>query len=129
MLNPYYYLVYLFYSLFRKAKIYEEGEDLFMAESGVLLLIIFESLFVLFVLKFRFNIHKNIFPDGNLFIFATIIIVFYYTCSYFILRKNGKYKLIIEKMENADKPKKYFTIFFLISFFSIPLALLIYSYL
>lgn len=122
MLNPYYYFFYLFYKLLRPIAKYEDRIPLTI--TTILFILIILHLFIIRIvlekhLGLQFEILQRI--DGRIFGITAAII--HFTLTYFLLERNKRYKLIIEKNSNSKLYKKITTGLFLVLYFSSPLII------
>ncbi len=127
MLNPYYYIFYLYYSLLKKNKHYRE-DLLFYTYVFIFLSSMFHLGLIALTLKFRYHLKITFFPGLNSYVPVILILSIFFLLNYLLFSRKNRYEAIIEKMEKEKRYKKIITNTLFLIYFSIPFVLLIYSF-
>jgi len=117
MVNPYYFLFYIFYLLLNPiAK--DKTRLAFSIVSFMAILLILHSTILFIVIFTTFNIKGSI--DMNKHLFGVIVTALYLLINYYLFERNNRYLLLINKIETTTTYKKVISAITLTIYIFIP---------
>jgi chromate transport protein ChrA len=121
MVNPYYYLFYLFY---RVLKPLSKDEDRIPFAIIAFMAIVFIIHAVIMLVVFKSYYDLTALPRMNKLLFGVVSAILYFLVNNILFEKNNRYVYLMKRIKEASFYKKVTALFVLMSYFLSPLLIL-----